>query len=274
MTASGSCAAPTRRPLRAAALAVCLLVLLPSCGDGSATREEPADPAAQPTTPASPTASAPASASASAPASAPTSSSPAAEGSAAAEGTAAEPGGQDDGVRFAVVGDSITAGFAAVEGTTVRDRYSWIPFADTTGQLTFVGGYAVPGATTAVMREDLVTVDADVLVVMAGTNDVGTGEPWETIRDNLLAITAAAGTPVLLSAIPPYDQVAEEVVATNARLAELAAEQGWEFVDPWADLSVDGAWLPGTSEDGIHPVEEVVALVGQRLAAAIPGAAG
>ena len=38
----------------------------------------------------------------------------------------------------------------------------------------FAGGYAVPGATTAVMRDGVGPVDADVLVVMGGTNDVGT----------------------------------------------------------------------------------------------------
>jgi lysophospholipase L1-like esterase len=59
--------------------------------------------------------------------------------------------------------------------------------------LRFAGGYAVPGATTAVMRDGAGPVDADVLVVMGGTNDVGTEVPWEMTRANLVQIVTAAG---------------------------------------------------------------------------------
>jgi lysophospholipase L1-like esterase len=171
------------------------------------------------------------------------------------------------------VGDSITAGFAPTEGTTVRDRNSWIPFADQDERLTFAGGYAVPGATTTVMRDGITPVDADVLVVMGGTNDLGAGTPWETVRSNLLQIVATAGVPVVtLSAIPPRDDVAAGVLEFNAQLERLATEQGWHFVDPWSGMSDDGAWVAGTSDDGIHPVEQVVSLVGQRLAAAVVAA--
>ena len=155
----------------------------------------------------------------------------------------------------------------------MHDRNSWIPFAEQDEHLAFVGGYAVPGATTTVMRDGVRPVDADVVVVMGGTNDLGTDVPWEVTRANLLQIVAIVGVPaVLLSAIPPRDDEAQGVLRLNVQLRELAQEQGWEFVDPWSDMSAEGTWVPGTSDDGIHPVEQVVSLVGQRLAAAVAAA--
>lgn len=303
MTAAASRAAGRRRRLRAMSAALPLLVLVSSCGDASTdsvprAASGPATPAA--TTPATtaPTTGAPADGD--------SGTGPAAGSDAADPGAAAgergapatdvrPPGGSPAGeppgpvtaepppaadaaagagsTRFAVVGDSITAGFAPTEGTAVRDRNSWIPAADRDERLTFAGGYAVPGATTTVMRNGVTPVAADVLVVMAGTNDLGTGMPWETTRDNLVQIVATAGVPVVtLSAVPPRDDAPEAVVELNDRLAQLAAEQGWGFVDPWPGLSEGGAWVAGTTDDGIHPVEQVVSLVGQRLAVALVAA--
>jgi lysophospholipase L1-like esterase len=264
MTPPGSRSTSIRRRFLALVPVVGLLVLVPSCGDAT-----PADgradigrttSAAAPDTPLPGTATAPA---APAPGEQHTTATATPSG-------AGSPPSESSATRFAVVGDSITAGFAPVEGTTVRDRSSWIPFADQDERLRFAGGYAVPGATTAVMRDGVGPVDADVLVVMGGTNDVGTGVPWESTRANLVQIVSTAAVPVVvLSAIPPRDDAAEQVRQLNARLEALAAERGWHHVDPWAGMSDEGSWVAGTSDDGIHPVEQVVGLVGQRLAAAL-----
>jgi lysophospholipase L1-like esterase len=236
----GSRAAAAGRRLVLAPAVLCLLSLTGACGDSSVADGGPAATSAS----GSP-------------------SSPQSEGTSPSAGS----------TRFAVVGDSITAGMAAIEGTTVRDRGSWIPAALQDGSLEFAGGYAVPGATTTAMRTAAPPVDADVLVVMGGTNDLRTGVPWEVTRDNLLALVPAVGVPtVVLSAIPPCDAVPAGVGELNAALAELAAGQGWTFVDPWSDLDADGAWVPGTSDDGLHPTEQVATLIGERLAAAVAAA--
>jgi acyl-CoA thioesterase I len=242
-----------------------LLILVPSCGDAT-----PSDDRADVGRTTSAPASAPLPGTATAPAT------PAPDGQ---QATATTPSGsrnppsESSAIRFAVVGDSLTAGDVPISGDSAPGRGSWVPFAEQDERLDFVGGWAVPGATTAAMVAGVRPVDADVLVVMGGTNDVGTGVPWAVTQTNLEEIVRTAAVPtVLLSAIPPRDDSAERAVQTNRDLEQLAGSQGWGFVDPWADMSSDGTWIPGTSEDGIHPVEEVATLVGQRLAAAVAAA--
>ncbi|SFL86094.1 Lysophospholipase L1 [Geodermatophilus ruber] len=187
-----------------------------------------------------------------------------------APGTATAPA---DVTRFAVVGDSITAGFLPLRGTTVVGAGSWIPAARQHPQLEFAGGWAVPGATTTDMLAGVRSVDADVLIVLAGTNDLAMGTQWPTTESNLLQIVGAAGVPtVVLSAIPPRDDRPAETQELNGRLRQLATSQGWSFVDPWGDMASEGTWVGGTSMDGIHPTDDVAALVGQRLAAAVAAA--
>jgi lysophospholipase L1-like esterase len=262
MSVSGSPLASTSR--WSAALVVSVLVLLvTACGGRSVTAAEPSgSPTAGPVPPTaapSPTTGSTDPSTTALPGSGPSGVESSTDSTA--------------GIRFAVVGDSLTAGDVPISGNSTPGRGSWVPFAKQDERLDFVGGWAVPGATTAAMVAGVRPVDADVLVVMGGTNDVGTGVPWAVTQTNLEEIVRTVAFPtVLLSAIPPRDNSAERTVQTNRDLEQLAASQGWGFVDPWADMSSDGTWIPGTSEDGIHPVEEVATLVGQRLAAAVAAA--
>jgi lysophospholipase L1-like esterase len=137
----------------------------------------------------------------------------------------------------------------------------------------FVGGWAAPGATTTEMVAGVQPMAADVLVMLAGTNDLAKAAAWPVTEANLLQIGAKAGVPtVLLSAVPPRNTAPAQTRQLNAHLEQLARTHGWAFVDPWADMSTDGAWMAETSDDGIHPNEQVAALVGDRLAAAIAAA--
>jgi hypothetical protein len=120
--------------------------------------------------------------------------------------------------------------------------------------LELTGGSALPGATTAQMLAGLHRVDADVPVVLAGTDDLQLAVPWEIVRDKLLAIVATAGVP--------------------ERLRALAGEQDWRLVDPWTAVRSDGAWVPGTTIDGIHPTAEVADRAGRAIRAAVLDAAG
>jgi lysophospholipase L1-like esterase len=130
----------------------------------------------------------------------------------------------------------------------------------------FVGGWAVPGAPTAAMRAGARPVAADVLVLMAGTNDVRLGVDWPETEDNLVAIVETVGIGrVLVSAIPPYDPDPGRSVDFNRRLEKLAADRGWTFLTPWSTFDDDGSWTAGASADGVHPVPSVAAEVGRQL---------
>lgn len=172
-----------------------------------------------------------------------------------------------------MVGDSITAGLLPLDGTTVLGSNSWIPSATEHPRLDFVGGWAVPGATTNDMLAHAAPIAADVLVVLAGTNDVATSTAWPVTEANLATVIDTAQVPsVVLAAVPPRNQLTEPTRQLNAQLEELAENRGWTFIDPWSDMAADGRWADETSLDGIHPSQPVAALAGDRLAAAIAAA--
>lgn len=168
--------------------------------------------------------------------------------------------------RFAVVGDSITAGGEAISDARVGGSASWVPAAAESSGLTFVGGWAVPGATTEDALVSVVPDDADVLVVMLGTNDVLQERPWEDSAADLAGIAAAAGERVVaVVTIAPSDLRPDARRAYNAELAQLAVEQGWVLVDPWTDVESGDRFVAGTSTDGTHPTDEAAQLAGFRV---------
>ena len=179
------------------------------------------------------------------------------------------------GVRsMVVVGDSITAGGESIRGPEVDGELSWIRSA-VGPQLTFRGGWATGGATTADMRAAAAPMDADVLVLMGGTNDLVLGRPWEQTREDLLAVADTVGVDeVLLSAVPPHDDLPEAAVELNRQLQGLADEQGWQFVDPWTTASEAGTYRPGASLDGVHPTQRVAEEAGVAIREALLDGAG
>jgi len=176
-------------------------------------------------------------------------------------------------VDFVVVGDSITAGTSPVRGAQQPGAGSWIPGADA-APLVYRGGWAVPGSTSTAMREGVAPQTADVVVVMAGTNDVLLGVPWETSRANLITIVGTVGVAdVVLSTIPPLDPEPALRQDYNGRLRALAAEQGWDLVDPWTDVDRGGGWAAGATIDGVHQTPEVGRRAGVAIRAAVLDAA-
>ncbi|MGY1741940.1 MULTISPECIES: SGNH/GDSL hydrolase family protein [unclassified Blastococcus] len=172
---------------------------------------------------------------------------------------------------FAVVGDSITAGGAVIDGAVVAGGASWVPAADAATGLRLVDGWAVPGARTTDMLAGVPPMAADVLVVMAGTNDVMQVRPWEESAAALEGIVATAGARrVVVVAIAPNDVVTPARQQYDAALARLAAARGWTHVDPWGAADAgDGTWVPGASADGVHPEAAVAAEAGRRIGAAL-----
>jgi GDSL-like Lipase/Acylhydrolase family len=196
--------------------------------------------------------------------------------------TTAGSGGSAAGeVDLAVVGDSLTAaGDTITTGTAISDGdarpgdTSWLSGAGGP-PLVIEGGWARDGATTADMLRGVAEYDAPVLVVLAGTNDLLQGVPWERTRENLLDIVERAGVDrVVLSAVPPLDRDPQAPVGLNPRLADLAENEGWQFVDPWTDFASDGSFRPGSSADGVHPTSMVAFAVGRTIRQAVLGGAG
>ncbi|WNV74769.1 SGNH/GDSL hydrolase family protein [Geodermatophilus sp. DSM 44513] len=179
----------------------------------------------------------------------------------------AAPSAADGGVRtYAAVGDSITAGFRHYDHLGAPGPSSWLQ-GETAGRLQLAGGWAVPGTTTAQMLAHVAPADADVLVLLGGTNDVIRGVPWEVTAGNLQAIAAKVGARNTLAVgIVPIGWLPGAREQFNARLAALASEQGWRYVDPWLPLTAGDRWAPGASPDDLHPTPQAAFAAGRTIA--------
>lgn len=170
---------------------------------------------------------------------------------------------------FAVVGDSVTAANSPNIDQGQAGDASWAFYADRDG-LNLVGGWALGGATTAAMDDNVQKYDADVLVVLAGTNDTGQDVPFDTTADHLRSIVKKAGVgSVVVSSIPPRDADPDLPSAYNEKLQSLAKDEGWKFVDAAAALRDGEHYKDGYTADGIHPTQEGAKALGSALREAI-----
>ena len=176
---------------------------------------------------------------------------------------------------FAVAGDSLTAwdndSFPEPRGEFAD--VTWLHWA-ASPTIRLSGGYARQGAFAADIAEAIDEVDAEVLVVMAGSNDIGVTDP-ATALAAIEAIVAAAGVDaVVVCAIPPQRGFTAEATAHNAALVALAAEHDWAFVDPWVSVrDASGEWVEESTFDGIHPTADGAKAAGALIADAITTAA-
>jgi lysophospholipase L1-like esterase len=169
----------------------------------------------------------------------------------------------------AVVGDSLTAGARTAFSPYDIDPNTWVAQL-TSSSIEVIGGWAVPGSTTAVMRAYSEPTDPDVLVILAGTNDVSGRVPASVTEANIVAIRRIeGGSRVLLSAIPPNVYAPKVAVALNAALRSLAVDHHWYWVDPWVAVRSGTAYAKGASADGIHPLPPAAKLVGEAMQRAI-----
>ncbi|WP_449283781.1 SGNH/GDSL hydrolase family protein [Leucobacter sp.] len=177
-------------------------------------------------------------------------------------------------IRMAAVGDSITDGDSMDLAGGVPGPQSWVSYA-IAPEIEFVGGWAEWGATTERMAEAVQQpLDADVLVILAGTNDAG-GTPHERIGEHLARIVEAAGVDsVVLSSVPPNDYALGMTAELNGYLERLAAREEWTWVDAAAGLRSGDRYAEGMSYDGVHPTEEGARVIGEAIGAAILDAAG
>ncbi|MGY1821241.1 SGNH/GDSL hydrolase family protein [Geodermatophilus sp. SYSU D00079] len=167
---------------------------------------------------------------------------------------------------YVAVGDSITAGLGPHDSLGVPGPHGWVR-GETAGRLQLAGGWAVPGATAGDMRAHVTRTPADVLVLLAGTNDLLRGIPWEVTADDLRAVAATVGTrEVLLVGIVPITEFPAQRALLNSRLAALASDMGWRYVDPWTPVAHGDAWAPWATPDNLHPTPEAAVTAGRIIA--------
>ncbi|MRG60268.1 hypothetical protein GE115_10370 [Agromyces sp. CFH 90414] len=176
------------------------------------------------------------------------------------------------GVAFAAVGDSITDADSVDFAAGDLGSASWATYAVDAG-FDFAGGWAEWGATTARMAGQVAPSDADVLVLLAGTNDVAFGIPFDESAANLERLVDTVGiADVVVVSIPPIDAIPEGAEAYNDRLDDLADDRGWRFVDASAGLrSDDGSFRDGMSSDGLHPSPAGARVLGEAIAEGLGG---
>jgi len=168
-------------------------------------------------------------------------------------------------VALAVVGDSISEADSRDFSAGRLGDASWVSHAVGDG-VRFAGGWAVSGAVTAQMARGARPVEADVLVIVAGTNDVSRGLPFTTCAANLRSIAGTVGAPrVVVSSIPPIDFEADLVTGYNEQLQALAAESGWDFVDAMAGIRTGDRFADGMSSDGVHPTVRAAESIGAAI---------
>lgn len=174
------------------------------------------------------------------------------------------------GTTFAAVGDSITDADSPHFAAGEIGPASWARYVREAGHV-FVGGWAEWGATTARMAESVAPLDAETLVLLAGTNDVAFGVPFSETSANLDRIVETVGiADVVVASIPPMDAVPEGAVELNERLEELADDRGWRFVDASAGLRTDdGTFREGMSSDGLHPSEQGARVLAEAISQAL-----
>lgn len=162
--------------------------------------------------------------------------------------------------RVVFLGDSITEGWRINEYFTGRD---------------FVNR-GIGGQTTIQMlarfRQDVVTLNPKIVVILAGTNDIAAGVSVEQIEENLATMGDLAKAhgikPVLASILPvsdyhkdvdpAYQMTANHPPATiqaiNRWMQGYCLSQGFPYMDYYlAMVDSAGQMQPDLSDDGLHP---------------------
>jgi lysophospholipase L1-like esterase len=171
--------------------------------------------------------------------------------------------------RFVAVGDSITVGNSPAFSDGFTGTLSWVTYARSR-KLLFAGGWAAGGATTLRMAQSIRPVKADVLVILAGTNDLAQGMPFSETAANLNLIVAEIGAPrVVVSAIPPRDSAPTATAAFNVTLQAFVLSRGWDWIDAPSSLRSGAVYAPGMSLDGVHPTGAGAEALGKAFQAAL-----
>ncbi|MFC6646368.1 SGNH/GDSL hydrolase family protein [Granulicella cerasi] len=169
--------------------------------------------------------------------------------------------------RVVFFGDSITA----VWGREVGTFFPGKPYVNR----------GISGQTTSQMllrfQQDVVRLHPELVVILAGTNDVAanTGPMTpEMTEDNLTSMVELAAANhirvVMASVTPALDfpwrrglNPAPKIRTLNAWIRSYAASHGLVYLDYYRALAdADGGMKPGMSKEGVHPSEAGYAVMG------------
>ncbi|HYH77377.1 MAG TPA: SGNH/GDSL hydrolase family protein [Arthrobacter sp.] len=173
---------------------------------------------------------------------------------AATEGYAANPkepaATSKDAVNVSVLSDS----HVATEGSWFRQtvQANRVPGARAAA---FV---AESGATATALesRLDQAVAAQGMVIIQAGTNDLGAGmgsaATADSVRKLLQGVKDRGATPIL-ALIPPSATKGPEVQETNRLLSEYAAREDIGILDLTSGVAgPEGRWRDGLSDDGVH----------------------
>lgn len=169
--------------------------------------------------------------------------------------------------RVVFMGNSITEGWAGAHPDWFKDNNYF--------------GRGISGQTSPQMllrfQADVVALEADVVVINAGTNDIaentGVYHPSFTLGNikAMAEIAKANGIKVILTSVLPHGgfrwnpsikDVPQKVDALNAEIKAYAAENKIPYVDYNAEMRDDkGAMKEGLSNDGVHPFPDTYLLM-------------
>ncbi len=170
---------------------------------------------------------------------------------------------EDTGSRAVFLGDSIT------DAWRLNQYFIGKPYFNRgiSGQIT--------GQMLGRLKADVIDLQAKVVVVLGGTNDLARGVPDTTIRNNLEAIgmlAEAAGIhPVMASILPVNDYHQEKhvrfrrtplrsplrIFELNRWIAGLCRSKEWTYLDYFrAMVDAEGHLQQPLSDDGLHPNAE------------------
>ncbi|MGY1754598.1 GDSL-type esterase/lipase family protein [Blastococcus sp. SYSU D01042] len=165
------------------------------------------------------------------------------------------------------LGDSLTA--------DARPRYwSWYvaALADEP-RLLDAGNAGIPGDTTTGMLDrferDVAVHEPRVVVILGGTNDLAVGRSAEDVLGTLEQLAGRVreldAVPVLATVPPRTDgDLTEQVADLNAAIRAYGERSGTRVIDFSSVLADDdGDWLPGSTDDGVHPTEAAAAAMGR-----------
>jgi lysophospholipase L1-like esterase len=160
------------------------------------------------------------------------------------------------------VGDSITRRWGALDYPELLDHWNDTFFGWNAADFAW-GGDRTENILWRLQNGELSDVDPKVIVIQAGTNNVG-GRPGgrakvEAITSGIAAIIAscherAPNAALVLTGIFPRSDAAvvKEIRAINRNLAALARQQGIPYLDISGALASNGLLRDEMSSDGLH----------------------
>ncbi len=141
------------------------------------------------------------------------------------------------------------------------------------------------------MQADVIALQPAVVVILAGTNDLARGVPFDTIKNNLAMIaslSAAHGiTPVFASLLPVSDHHKQndpnyersglrpprDILSLNRWIRDFCTERGLIYLDYHSKMTdAEGQLRAELADDGLHPNDEGYKVMGSLARTAIGAA--